>query len=554
MNYPKLYLEQIRTGNIVACEKIKLTYEREVSYMDNPPDDFPYYFDEEVGNKHIQFMELFCKHSKGKWAGKDIRFELFQKAKLQLVFGWLEKETGLRRFREVDDIRARKNGKSTETSSVEWDMLLNDKEPGAEIYCTANKLDQAKIVFNECVNMRTQSKELKAVSRKRQSDIYVPYSMSFIKALASDSKTLDGLNTHFFSLDEFHEQRNRKLYDVMIQSLSAREQPLAWLISTNGDKRGLFFDIIYDYASKVALNQIVDYRLLPIIYELDDRDEWKDPKAWIKANPGLGTIKKISAIAELVEKAKIDSSVLPTLLTKDFNIPENTHSAWLSYQDAHNDSVADMEFLRNSYAIGGCDLSATTDLTCATVIIRKPNDSNFYVLQKYFLPEKRVKEVADKEQGEAPYKTWSKAGWLHECEGATVDYHAVTEWFVNLVNEYNIRPLWLGYDAALSGYWREEMDSYGFDMEKIRQGAFTWSYPFKQLKGLFQEHRVIYQNNPMLLWCLLNTGVKSTNRNGIDSQMPVKEMQERRIDGLVSLLNAFVCYYNHEEEYLNYVK
>ena len=310
---------------------------------------------------------------------------------MQLVFGWLEKDTDKRRIREVVDLRARKCGKSTETAGVEWYVLVADGESGAEIYCTANKLDQAKLIFDEAVNMRSQSEALKSITKKRQSDIYFSATFSFLKALAADSKTMDGLNAHFFSQDEFHEARNRKIYDVMKQSQSAREQPLAWLISTNGFVRELFFDDTYDYCSHVAMwdEGFEDYRTLPLIYELDNRNEWTDPKCWSKANPGLGKIKSIKTLAENVEKAKRDPKFLPTVLTKDFNIPENTADSWLDYNSAVNETVIDMEYLRNTYSLGGCDLSSTTDLTCATLVIRKPNDINFYVLQKYFLPDRK---------------------------------------------------------------------------------------------------------------------------------------------------------------------
>lgn len=555
-NWPKEYLARMRSGEIVTGNKIRSVYERECAWMDNPPADFPYYFDPERGQHHIGFMERFCRHSKGKAAGKLIEFELFQKAKLQMVFGWVEKETNLRRFQEVDDVRGRKNGKSTETAAVEWDVALNDGEKGAEIYCTANKRDQAKIIFTECVNMRKQSNALLAVSKKRQSDIYIPDTMSIIQALASDTSTLDGLNTHFFSLDEYHAQKTRKLYDVMMQSMTAREQPLAWLISTNGFERQGLFDNIYDYAANVALWSpgFEDYRLLPLLYELDKREEWQVPEAWMKANPGLGTIKDTAKLAALVKKAQRDTTTLPTLLTKDFNMPENSAECWLPYETIVNEEKVEMEYLRNSYAVGGCDLSSTTDLTCATLLIRKPGDNRFFILQKYFLPKCKVNTEALKDKSEAPYDKWEKQEWLMTSDGATVDFHAVTEWFVQMVREYNIRPLWIGYDAALSGYWREEMESYGFEMEKIRQGPFTWTYPFKKMGGLLEEKRICYQNNPMLRWCLSNTAKKSTNKDGIESVQPVKVNSYRRIDGTVSMLNAFTCYENHEEEYLRYIK
>ena len=555
-NFAKEYLDMIQAGDEIVSQKVKSVYERECAWMDNPPADFPFYFDPERGNRHIEFIERFCKLSQGKFAGQNIKLEPFQKAKIQMVFGWVEKDTHFRRFREVDDLRGRKCGKSTETAAVEWDAALNDNEMGAQIYCTANKKDQAKIIFNECVNMMKHSPALKAVAKKRQSDIYIDLFMSYIMALAADSSTLDGLNTHFFSLYEFHEQRTSKLYDVMLQSQSSRDQPLAWLISTNGFVREGFFDDRYSYCENVAVwnKGYEDYRLLPLIYELDKREEWEAPECWGKANPGLGKIKKISTLSENVAKAHRDRSFLPTLLTKDFNLKENTTQSWLTANDAINKTVVDMEFLRNSYAIGGCDLSSTTDLTCATLVIRKPGNPNFYVLQKYFIPESKIKTQDNKNKQEGAYRKWKEDGWVQVNDGATVDFHNVTEWFAYMVREYNIRPLWIGYDAALSGYWREEMDSYGFDMEKIRQGPFTWTYPFKELAGLFEEHRVIYQNNPVLLWCLFNTGVKCLNKDGIESQQPVKQSSVLRIDGTVSLLNAFTCYKNHEEEYLSYVK
>ena len=274
MNAVEEYLAMIQSGDEVVSTKVRELYEREVNFVKNPPKDFPYYFDPERGDHHIGFMEKFCKQSKGSKAKQPLKFEPFQKAKMQLVFGWVEKGTDLRRFREVDDLRGRKCGKSTETAAVEWDIALNDNEYGAEIYCTANKRDQAKIIFNECVNMRKQSNALASVSKKRQSDIYIDAYMSFMMALASDTSTMDGLNTHFFSLDEFHAAKNRNLYDVMIQSQTARDQPLAWLISTNGFVRDGFFDEVYEYASNVAMwvPGYQDLRLLPLIYELDKRE------------------------------------------------------------------------------------------------------------------------------------------------------------------------------------------------------------------------------------------------------------------------------------------
>ena len=557
MNWPKIYLKAMLDGRIPADKKILAVYQREVNWMDNPPEDFPFEFNEKLGQHHIDFMQKFCRNSKGKSGKTPIRFELFQLAKMQLVFGWVEKDTGLRRFREVVDIRGRKCGKSTETAAVEHDMLLNDKENGPEIYVVANSKDQAKLVFDECCRMRVQSPALKAIERKRQCDIYCNSNFGFIKALAAKTDNLDGLNSSFVCQDEWHEQRDSALYDVMKQSQAEREQPLYWLISTNGSRREGFFDNKYEYASNVANWEegFHDYRTLALIYELDKREEWTDPKCWEKANPGLGKIKSIKTLREHVEQAKRDPSFLPTVLTKDFNIPENSADNWLSYEEAVNETIVPMDRLKHSYAIGGCDLSATTDLTCATLLLMKPKDEHYYALQKYFIPESKIQALdATKSDKEAPYRRWAELGYLKICDGATVNYNDVTQWFVSMVNDNDIRPLWVCYDAALSGYWAPQMTETGFEMEKIRQGPFTWTYPMKLMQGAFAEHRIVYQNNPMLRWCLMNTAKKSLNKDGIESIQPVKCASNRRIDGMVSLLNAWTGFQKHSDEYIPWLR
>lgn len=555
MTWPEKYYKKIEEGKIIVPEKIKILYKREVAWIKKPPKG--YSFDREEAQAHIDFIEKFCKQSRGDFGGKPLKLMLWQKAFLALLFGWKNRD-GYRRFKECILIIGRKNGKTELASALAHDMLLNDKENGPEIVCAANAKEQAMLTFNEAANMRSQSAALRKVEKKRRSDIYCPYNFGTIKALASKTDNLDGLNISFAIQDEIHEQKNSALYDVLRQSQTFRNQPLFLIITTNGFLREAFFDNKYEETSNIALweDGYKDMTVLPIIYELDKAEEWTDPKMWIKANPGLGVIKKKKTLADFVKKAKRDSMFLPTVMTKDFNIPENSAEGWLTYEEATNTKVVDMEYLKNSYAIGGCDLSAVRDLTCATLLIRKPNDENVYALQKYFLPRSRLDVLsADTNSNkEAPYQLWEEKKWLKVSEGATVDFHDVTMWFVDMVKTYNIRPLWICYDAALSGYWREEMEEYGFVMEKIRQGPFTWTYPMKALKGILEEHRLIYQNNPMLRWCLLNTGQKSLNKSGIESIQPVKVSDKRRIDGMVSLLNAWTGYQGHEQEYMRYVK
>lgn len=552
LNYVKEYQSKLASGEIVACEEIKTVYTRLVKEMDD--NSFPFYFSEESGNHAIEFIERFCKHYQGEHAGETVKLELFQKAFLQALFGFLEKGTNLRRFREYFFEVARKHGKSFLSGCIAVYMMVADGEDGAEIYSAATKLDQAKIIYNASKNICDQSPELRALVKSTREGLSFKMTRSIMKPLPNESKSLDGLNIHFAALDEIHEQRDRNMYDVLRQGMKARRQPLIGCITTSGFYREGLYDNLHDYASDVARGIKRDDRMLPIIYKLDDVAEWSDPKAWIKANPGLGTIKSYVQLADDVERAKQDPSYLPTLLVKDFDMKQSEQSAWMPLESIINETVVDMSTLEHSYAIGGCDLSATTDLTCATLLIRKPNDENVYVLQHYFLPQSKIDKLELTKSKEAPYKLWAEQGWLTINEGAQVDYSNVTRWFVTMVEEHDIRPLWVCYDRALSGYWVPEMEEYGFEMEKTAQGPFTWSQPMKEMGAAFEVHQVIYQNNPVLRWCLANTAKKSQNKDGIETIQPVKIQTEKRIDGMVSLLNAWVGYVKHFDEYIPYVR
>lgn len=554
MNYVKEYYDQITKGQIVVCEEIKSIYQRLVKEMDCEDDSFPFYFEENVGNHVIDFIETYCKHYQGEHAGELVKLELFQKAFLQALFGFLEKDTNRRRFREYFFEVARKHGKSFLSGCIAVYMMVADGEDGAEIYSAATKLDQAKIIYNAAKNIIDQSAELRALVKSTREGLSFKMTRSIMKPLPNESKSLDGLNIHFAALDEIHEQRDRNMYDVLRQGMKARRQPLIGCITTSGFYREGLYDNLHDYASDVARGIKKDDRMLPIIYKLDDVEEWHDPKAWIKANPGLGSIKSYVQLADDVERAKNDASYLPTLLVKDFDMKQSEQRAWMPLESIINEEIVDMEYLKHSYAIGGCDLSATTDLTCATLLIRKPDDIKIYVLQHYFIPQAKIDKLELTQSKEAPYVLWSELGWLTINEGAAVDYSLVTQWFVDMVKTYDIRPLWICYDRALSGYWVPEMQEYGFEMEKTAQGPFTWSQPMKEMGASFEEHSVVYQNNPILRWCLSNTACKSLNKDGIETIQPVKIQQNRRIDGMVSLLNAWVGYVKHYDEYLPYVR
>lgn len=548
MSYILEYYTQIQDGKILAPDSVKRQYEILAHNAEHPD---KYHLDLDIANRHIDFIERFCRQSQGVM-GAPLKLELFQKAHLEAAFGFVD-DNDIRQYTEADIFEGRKNGKTTELAAVALDLLCNDDEGAPEIYFIATKLDQAKKGYDEAERMRKHSPFLSKHIKKRAGDIYFPRNEGVIKPLASDMKKLDSYNSHAVIIDELGAITNRRIYDDMKQSTSSRRQPLVFCISTNNFVRNGIYDDQVKYGEGMLNGTIQDEHFLFIHYHLEDRDQWDKKKYWILANPGIGTIKKWDKLEGYVNKAKQDPAFKPTVMVKDFNMTENAATKWLEYNEAYSDETFEMDEVRSCYAIGGCDLSSTIDLTCATIIVKKAGSPKIYVLQKYFLPESRLEEIEKKEVPEAPYKLWAKNGWLHVCEGTQVNYHDVSMWFYQMFEEYDIRPLWIGYDRALAGYWVEEMEGLGFEMEKLPQGAFTWTYPMKRLGAEFHEHNIVYNKNPILLWNLMNTVKKAKNSDGIESCMPVKESKEMRIDGTVSLLNAYTSYCRHEEEYNSYI-
>lgn len=542
MNYINIYFELVNKKEIIVSKKVYKQLEMLVNDIKHPG---KYHFDIKKATRPIAFIEKFCRHSKGKWAGKPVVLELWQKAIIQALFGFVD-SNGIRRYKECVIIVGRKNGKSTLASAIGLYMLFSDGEGGAEVCCVASKKDQATIVFNEAKNMITQNPLLSKHIKKRKSDLYVPESFSTFKPLASDSNTLDGLNMHCGIIDEVHSLKDRNIYDVSKQSMSAREQPILLLITTAGFVRENIYDSVYEHSEKVLQGIDEDEHLLSMIYELDDRKEWTNPKCYQKANPGLGTIKSKQYLDEMVLKAKQESTFLPTVLTKDFNIRETGSGSWLTFEDIDNTATFEIEELRGKYGIGGVDLSSVGDLTCASSLVLK--NGELYLLQMYFIPE----ETAEKKEHEdhVPYRVWEQKGYVKFCSGNKVNYTDVTNWFIELREKYNIYQAWVGYDSWGAQYWVQEMINNNFVMEPVIQGAKTMSNPMKLLESEFKSKKINYNNNPITKWNLTNTQIEVDKNENI---RPVKgKNKKQRIDGTMSLIDAYVLYTRHYDDYRNY--
>lgn len=552
MTYIEEYYEKIMSGEIIACHRIKQVYTKLVDDLHNPKDNWV--FDEELANRPIEFIETFIKQAQGN-LGAGLKLELFQKAKHQAVFGFVDKDTRLRKYNEVLDIRGRKNGKTTELAADEVYMSVGDGEGSPEIYNVATKFEQSHKGFNECYKMIQQSKALNKHFKKRKSDLYIPFNYGYIKALSSNTNGLDGLNSHMVTIDELAAIKNRDLYDLMKQSMSSRRQPLLNCITTNGFVRESIFDAQYEYACKVLDGKVKDDRFLPFIYELDDPDEWDKEECWIKANPGLGTIKKVEFLRDCVNKAKADPAFKATVMVKDFNMKENSASAWLRWDQLNNETKFDIKEMGFKYGIGCFDLAETTDLAAAKVLCMRPDDPNIYVISMYFVPSEKLNHLEDnKEADMVPYKLWEKQGLLKVSEGNKINPYDMLEWFKEIKDEFDIYIPWIGYDpwhvdsSLLLAYENE----FGKNaMMKVRQGIYTLSAPMKELKADLSANKVIYNNNPIDKWCLSNTEIK-TDING--NIQPIKGMDSRkRIDGTVSLIIGYVVLKDKMSDYENMI-
>ena len=545
MSYLVEYYEKIKSGEIVVGNELLTMLERLMKDMKNPR----YTYDPKPGNIRIDFIETFCKHTKSPFNGMPFILELWEKAVLEVAYGFKMAKTGLRRFNEVLLLIARKNGKTTFIAAIDLAEFFLSKG-GVDIVCASNTTEQANILFEEINNMREQSKALsnKKRSTKNIFQIYSPKTKNKIKKLSAQSRNKDGYNIEVGCIDEVHEMTDSKVYDAIKQSQSTKDEPLIFIITTEGTTVGGFLDNKLDYVRKLLKGEIKDEKILPWLYTQDSIDEiYQDPNTWQKSNPSLGTVKTHAYLEDIMNKSRYDLGTRVTMLCKDFNVKQLDQGSWLTFEDLNNEETYSISDLKDSYAIGGVDLSSTTDLTAAVLLLMK-GDKKFVITQ-FFMPS----DVIEKRMSEdnAPYDIWVKRGLITVTEGSQNDFSLVSKWFLDMVREYQIRPLWVGYDPWNSQYWIKEMEDLGFNLEKVRQGVYSLSEPMKQLEADLKNKIVIYDNNPILKWCLSNTQAKvDVNGNIQPSKL---NSRYKRIDGTVALIIAYTVLNRYKLDFENMI-
>ena len=536
------YHEAIQKKEVIVGVWVRLCFEILTTGLLNGE----WEFNEKKANKAIKFIENFCHHSEGR--SDLLHLELWQKAIVSAIFGVMDKTTGYRQFREVFIIVARKNGKTLFAAAIAAYMKYIDGEYGAKVYFLAPKLDQADLVYDAFYQIVQSDDELDSITKKRRSDIYIKAFNTSVKKIAFNSKKSDGFNPQLVVNDEMEAwpgDQGLKQYEVMTSALGARKQPLIISIATAGYVNDGIFDELFKRATAFLKGNSREKRLLPFIYMIDDIEKWDSIEELKKSNPNLGVSVSVEYYLEQIEIARNSISKKVEFMTKFCNIKQNSAVAWLDYWDVmkcvHEEKPLSLEDFKGCYCVGGIDLSRTTDLTAASIVINR--DGINHIFTRFYMPQKRY-EVAINEDN-TPYNIYRDRGFLFISGENQVDYKDVYNWFIELVKVYKIKPLKIGYDRYSANYLVEDLKTAGFHTDDVYQGT-NLTPVLHEFEGNLKDGLFDFGDNSMLAAHFLNVAV-DINLN--DSRMkPVKIEKRMRIDGAMSVFDALTMVSKYHNE------
>lgn len=527
-NYIYEYYDQITRGEVVVGEWIRLAYKMLVDDLEKGATQY----NAKAVNKAIKFIENFCHHSKGR--SDLLKLELWQKAAVAAIFGIVD-DNGVRIYREVFIVIARKNGKSLLASAIIAYMAYLEPEYGQEIYCLAPKLDQAALVYDGFYKMVLAEPELEELAQKRRSDIYIADNNTFIKPIAFNARKSDGFNPQLVICDElaaWQGDGGLKQYEVMKSALGARRQPLILGITTAGYVNDGIYDELFKRATGVLKGGSKERRLLPLLYTIDDVDKWNDLTELRKANPNINVSVSEEFFKDEIAVAETSLSKRSEFLCKYCNIKQNASTAFLDYVVVDG-AAADvtLEDFRGSYCVGGLDLSQTTDLTAASVVIEK--SSILYAFTQFFMPASRV-ETLQATDG-VPYDLFVKKGIVTLSGDNYVDYNDVYNWFMQIIRDYELYILQIGYDRYSAKYLIEQLEGAGLHCDDVYQGE-NLTPVIREFEGIIKDGNFKIANNNLLKSHFLNVALKQNMETR--KFRPVKIEQRAHIDGFVSVIDA----------------
>lgn len=538
-----LYLIQyriaIKKGEIIAGQELVMELDRLINDLGNPR----YYYDTTEAYKRIHFMEGCIRLTKSPFYGKPMILMLWQKALIEVAYSFKMSDTDFDRFKKIILLIARKNTKSETCSALALCELIFGND-GSDIVCSSNDDMQANILYDAIDTMRLMIDPKQQDTWRNQQCIRNKVNNSKIFKLSDRTRNKEGRNIDFAILDEVHEMMKNIILKSIEQSQSLKDNPKLFIITTEGFVNDGVLDHLLIDCRKIINGEddgISAERTLPWLYTQDSEQEiWQDKSTWIKSNPTLGIVKKWDYLEEQVDLARKSKADRMFVLSKDFNFKQSNSEAWLMEEDYKYSAVYDIEEFRDCFALGAVDLSETTDLTCAKVLIMKKDDPTKYIYTMYFIPESKLELSSDRESG-AKYTEWAKEGWLTICEGNEIDLSMVADWFYKLYETYGIRTITTGYDQKFAKDFLNRMEEYGFEFEMVYQNKLTLSNPMKLVEADLKGQLINYQENPIDQWCLGNASMEIDNFGNVMA-VKINNQQNRRIDGAVTLIILYEMY------------
>lgn len=560
-NYILAYYQAIKNGSETVGRWIELLYE----YIVKGIEEKQFVFDQKAANDAIGWIESHCFHTEGPLAPAPLILALWQKAMLSCIYGIYDLK-GNRQFSEVVFIIGRKQGKSTLAAAMaKYDWFI-DGGYGSRVYTLAPKLDQADLIYNniwqqvqldpewiqrkealEEAKRKKTAKDDPALARHRMTDLYIPANNGMVKKIAFSAKKSDGFNPSMCICDEvaaWEGDKGLKQYEVMKSGMGARQNPLMLACSTAGYINGSIYDEMLARATRFLLGNSKERRLLPFLYMIDDPEKWNDLNELRKSLPNLGTSPTVDYLLEEIAIAEGSLSKKTEFLVKYCNVKQNSSVAWLPAQAVERSSTGpvELEAFRNSYAVGGIDLSRTTDLTAAVLVIEK--DGVLHVKARFFLPAEKLEEA--KARDALPYDIYVQRGFLKLSGDNFIDYHDAFDFFREAVEQYQIFPLCVGYDRYSAQYLIQDMNAYGFKTDDVFQG-YNLTPVIDEAEGLIKDGRIDIGDNDLLKIHLLNTALKYEAQT--ERKKLVKISTTDHIDGAAALVDALTVRQKYWAEY-----
>lgn len=542
------YRESIRNGETIAGQELIMELDRLIDDLNNEE----FFYDTKEADMRIDFMENCIRLTKSPFYGKPMKLMLWQKAFIETIYSFKMKDSCFDRFQRIILLIARKNTKS-ETSSglIDTEMIVGGE--GKDIVCSSNDDNQADILYQACDTMRLMVDPDSKDTWRNQKWIKCLINDNKIFKLSDRTRNKEGRNIDFAVIDEVHEMKDNVIIKSIEQSQSLKENPKLIMITTEGFVNDGFLDKELIRARGVIRGEIEDMaskRLTAWLYTQDSESEvWEGNRynrLWEKSNPTLGKVKQYTYLEQQVDVAKTSKADRAFVLAKDFNIKQSNSEAWLMREDYDYEEVYDLEEFRNSLCLGAVDIAETTDLSCAKILLMKPNESKKYIYTKYFIPEGKLERSDDRTAG-AKYIEWANNGMVKICPGNYIDVTIIADWFFEVYKEYGFRLYKCGYDVRFATEFIKRMDEYGFETEMIYQRPEIMNQPMKMVEADLKS-RLIAGNNEVDKWCFSNTALKLDSQgNGL--AVKIDGQISRKIDGAVTTIILYEIYRRYRNEF-----